>query len=81
MPFAVWPWTSSLKVQHISLPLDTAFSYALWFGQENEAEVKVPSLCLGRVILGFHLILEDCAWTGRLVQGAWETHMEQNYLS
>ena len=56
MPFAMWPWISSLKVQHISLPLDTAFSYVLWFGQENEAEVTVPSLYLGQVTLGFHLI-------------------------
>ena len=56
MPFATWHWISSLKVQHISLSLDTAFSYVFWFGQENGAEVTVPGLCLGQVILGFHLI-------------------------
>ena len=84
MPFATWPWISSLKVQHISLPLDTAFSSVFWFGQENGAEVTVPGLCLGQVVLGFHLIslaeAKEKTVPG-LVQGARETHVEQSRLS
>ena len=76
----MWPWISSIKVEHISLPSCFGFSHVLCFGQENRAEVTVPGLSLDQMILlvsTWPLCLrqgEVSPWAARLVQGAWETH-------
>lgn len=81
MPFALWPWLLPWKCNTFPYLLDTAFSYVLWFGQENDGRSEGAKSVPRPKDLGFPLILEDCTWTGRLVQGAWETHVEQNHLS